>query len=695
MSIETNQPVDLDAEEGSVLIMALIMITVIGAMLAAILSFTDTSLVATPTFVAHRDAYNDVDGAVDAAINSVRGSNTLGTAGKPCPAFTPPAASGHQTVTVLCQPQPGSGVNNLDQPTYAVLTLGSGPNDGFIEAGNNTLTVDGGLYTNGKLDLTTNGSQNALQVYGDVLAQGSCLSTSSSSLTSLGGLVKCNYSGDASGTDPMYPPSLADTSSFAASAIDPSPSCSGNSVVTFSPGLYTEIPSASGCSGSTWWFSPGRYYFDFPAARSDWAPASLSGSTVVGGTLDPVKYPAGAATNSSAVTIPGACDATKPGVQFIFGGPSRLSLAQNGLVELCGSTSQSAGPNWPTGRQNIALFALGDTMAQNNQPPAGTVNTTATRSSTPATLQETGALVTPSQDTQGFADVIPPLLGQKPAGQLVDSRWTAATLVSPGSYKVADVGLSSFGTVPKGAKVTSVIARVRHYESDPALAGTLYVSIPATPDKSARTITPSDSTGSSLKDWTLADCSAAVNPCTNTVDITSEFTGVYGYAALNGISARYEASLTGNLTAVDNLDGVEFQVTYLPVGFEKSACPASAPGCSVVLSTVQNNLFFHGTVYTPNALLTVIVLNNGVTVFDRGVISRSLVVTASASSKQTDSPFRIPRGTTGREVLFVGQINGVDKVRTLVAFQDFVTVSGTTVAYPGYRVAVERWSVVR
>lgn len=647
-------------ESGSALILALVMVSVVGAMLAAALSFADTSLIATPALVEHRTTYNSADGAVEGAINAVRGSATLGTDGAPVscdfPDYDP---SDGVNVVVQCIPQAGSGSAADDQPPFAIQLLGTGGADGFIQTGNTQLTVDGGMYSNGKLDLTGGGSQAAFLSYGDVFVEGNCTPTPGGLLDSVGGLVKCDYAGDARGDDPDYPPGA---SGITGMSVDPAASCtSPSSVVAFNPGVYTEIPEApAGCNGSVWWFKPGVYYFDFPdiTGRFTWTPDALPGKTVVGGTL---KSGWSASTNASTVTLPGACDPSADGVQFIFGGPSLLSVTSQGKVELCGGVNATNYKN-----HRITLTSLKNEPARTAVGPAATPQT-----GTPMSPGPTGEVV------YALAD---------PAASTIDNVFAEAVLSTTGkALDEADVTLPEFADIPVGSRIDKVELNVRHFATDNAVAAKAFISLPS-----------GVSADKSLTAFSATECTTALTSCTDTWDITSYFTGRGGYKELNGLAARYYAKVNGNKPAVvDSLDGMSLSVTYTPPGFEQHRCPTGQSGCSVVTSTVSQNLFFHGTVYVPTAGLNLRVHNKDTTIFDRGVIARTMNVDVSASSKQTDSPFQIPRATTGRSVLFVAKVDGVDTLRALVRYQDYVTTAGTNSAYPGYRVFVEKWSVIR
>src|SRR4051794_38431135 len=155
-------------DQGSALVLALIVITVIGIIMAAVLSFAGTGLLAAPQLRDLRNQNHYVAGAVDGAINNIRYQNLAGQVGSDipaCPPFAPPAppasdlgAAGH-AYNVTCAGQDSSGSLQPGVPRWAVLALGNNAGEGINQSnGNKLLTIDGGIYSH--KDITVNGGSD-------------------------------------------------------------------------------------------------------------------------------------------------------------------------------------------------------------------------------------------------------------------------------------------------------------------------------------------------------------------------------------------------------------------------------------------------------------------------------------------------------------------------------------------------------
>src|SRR5207248_1242827 len=202
-------------------------------------------------------------------------------------------------------------LSHCNRPGNAVLTLGRIPGEDGIniqQPTGSTFRVHGVVFSNSNLNVVN----GALNTNTAAYARGACTGTVQSVPA-----PRCNYGSAANplGDDPGYASVL--TSVPAHRAL---PACTTpNSVVTFQPGYYDDaagltamMAGNSACKHSTWWFTPGAYYFDFHNGTNPLLPSgddlwTIDDGYLVAGT--PVN--AGGrvvATPAVPATIPGACD---------------------------------------------------------------------------------------------------------------------------------------------------------------------------------------------------------------------------------------------------------------------------------------------------------------------------------------------------------------------------------------------------
>jgi hypothetical protein len=684
-------------EDGEALIFALIVVAVIAIIVTAGLQFSGSGLLTTPQL---RDVRNSVyysQGALDGAINAIRGSSEVGTGGAGstnCP-LTPSSAtvlttpgpadsdgndpgaygSGHQ-YTVSCAATDTSGGGQSDQPAFAIQTLGQSATgdctSDHIQAsicttGNHLLTVDGGVFATGSLtvDSTSGNDKTALGVNGSVYATGTC--TGRVSTTDVAGSHCPNYVDTGHiGADPAYPGAVSssagltsligtDTPANLLLGADPMPTCTANPsrVTEFWPGYYSELPTTlvtmqntdaqlaqtQQCTGSVWWFHPGIYYFDY---QGNWTIGSPHAVTVIGG------------TSTGTWSIPGGCASfTNPanpvsdGVQFEFGGSSQVTVGSQGGIELCGpTTSQAAAYGTPT-HQHIVVYGL---TSHNSV------------SSPSAASQALAASAAPT--STGSTPFVSPSLGQAQ-----DNVPTLATMPKNSS---AELSYSSFGHLPKGSRVTSGTVNLQVWDT---LTGSATAKIIVS--------TPSDI------GQPYAVPPGLCTPCNIPIDgsvIAPEWRDI------NSLTLRYDAATNkANGGGTASVDAIGIQATAASPVLEALSCTSAA--CPYFWdSSVNLNTFTHGTSYTPSVGWSVEINNASGTIFDRGVILRNLFVNVVASSTQTVSPFELPNGTPfGRKVEMTAYLDGTPKVRACVFYTDG-TPSGQ--ALPGYQVTVKRWQVL-
>ena len=664
------------ADEGASLLLALIFIFLVGVVITALLPYAQAGITEASVARDVRTTQNAADGAVAGAIEQLRHDVTLGTGGA-CPSYTAPAypdpikAGNFVNLTVTCVQAPGSFPTASDVPPYAVITTGGG----IRASGNNTLSIDGGVYASGAID-TTGGSQTKYAVIGRVFTTSGACSMVMSSV----GIVDC----PASGTDPAfpavdYPSALGETAAdiatnLAALPADPLGVCpNGKNYVQFQPGYYSQIPTPdpSTCGNnppSTYWFAPcadptsgcvnttpGVYYLDFADAtyakysnQAFW-DLNQKNITLIGGSLKST-WPTAA---------PGhRCDLTKVGVQVILAGPSQISTGNGSELELCASQTSA------TTKQRVALYGV----SQSDNYGVGATGGARTAVSTevvPLTAANTPAAANESNWTNPD--------GARKIGDLEADNVTpnVATATFTGN-KTFGVDLTDYGTavgtplVPDGSLVTSAVLHIRHFEL--VTGGHIDPQV---------TVTYADGSTDRCQLPGLASLGDRnidlMTDCDNNLMASAAFRWKLLHdpnaTPQKFLSVRYEAvgSKQGSTAASGKatVDGVQFKISYVAPRWDAERCQSGEAACfaySNSNSDASDNTFFIGTVYTADSPMNVVVHNNPETIFQRGVIVKSLLVKASASSKQTDSPFQLPHSSAvDRTVLFTATLTGDTK----------------------------------
>lgn len=658
-------------DEGSALVLAMMVVLLVGALLAAVLDFVGTGLTVAPKVRNDRNEANYVQGAVDGAINKVRGSSLLGTpSGPACPDFTPevpgadiPGVTG-SSFRVSCSVQSVTDPAGEGIPQFAIHALGSGIRQITVGGSNDELVVDGGVYSKGVIEVTNPPAKNTMTVYGSVTAEGGC--SGPVYTTDLLG-TRCTAA-DALpiGNDPGYGTTF-DSSALAAviaspANVDPKPVCRSDRV-EFAPGYYSVTPTVlagySGCAGerTTWHFDSGAYYFDYAGV---W---DIGLRKVVFGELTDPAQPLGK-----------ACQRTVDGAHLVFGGESQVattSSAGGWGMEVCGpaNTDYYAGPD-PA--QRIAVYGLTSANDVSNPP-------TSNASTNPGAVAAAGGTwVTPDN------------------GRLIDNlRATSALGTTGGTASLRYSGLSA----PKGSSVTKIELRFNHLpvaveEATLSLVGPGIPTGNRTPTKDVKGCTTACT-------WDItADVTAG-----NRINPSESRDQLWRY--LEQVSVSYSVKGLEQLTPVPAtaVDGMEVVVTHKPPALRPLACPTSTPSCTFFESKNNPNVHIHGTVYTPSAKWAVRVHGSGESIFDRGVVLSSLDVVAGSSSKQTSAPFQLPHGpAVARQALFRGFVDPdaggpqaeIEHVRACVTYTDVAPNPATpdvddTLAFPGYRLSVDSW----
>lgn len=677
-----NGPAD---DDGAALILALILVTVIGLGGAALLTFSDTSI---RTTVALRDqagkAYS-ADGAAQVAINSLRTGNGFTTPelfanadGTTC--FGPnstsgtlnlpdfyPATNGQNgnalsSASVVCTADPESGVNaslvpitSDNRPAQAILTLGRSSEDGTYvksQGSSGVFSVNGAVRSNSNIevDAGTLTSSAAVTAYG--ACNGAIASTPAKT---------CDTNAN------LPDPADAKPESYAAQATvvpdyqdvpDDVPASCPDGVVTFLPGYYdnaaklTDLMTGNGdCGGSTWWFKPGTYYFDFHNNTDD-RDVYLGHDTDAGNTADQWGIKRGRLVAGTPVdangnvlaspgpspTIPGSCQSplrstSAQGVQFIFGGDSQLALEGSADAEICGTYSATRPP--------IGVFGL--------KTGEATIATLTGPGTTPTSSLKMDTVVSPGLFTN-------PTRVKEQAETNGSSTWVKATTTPPSETSTITVsGYEPPSPIPAGSIVKSASIRVRHGNSS------TYTKYGPTKDILALTFTPNGRESIPFK--------IALNPAGRGLNVSSF--DIYEGGTSDFVKDVHDHGFTGATMAwtatlfhagIESLDAIQIDIEYVIPAFRSqsiatidSNCmnlPHPSGGSCAVLSTsalsnFSGNLAIQGTIYTPLAAIDLTMNNDSQQVVSFGVISRSFLVKQTGSFSYAGSVVAIPDDSDG------------------------------------------------
>lgn len=649
-------------DSGAALVLALAFITVVSIGTTALITLADTGQ---RTTVAIRDQGYEVyaaSGAIDAAVTAVRGSTSQGgdpaTGGSCTP--TSIVLNGVPT-TVSCTGRPGSGtggvgvVSPANSPSNAVLVLaartGANAEPGLLQGSNNVLTVGGAVVSTS----TVEAPAGVLNVLGAVRARGACGATVVATpvtdrACSLNNQPIVTAAGATmTSTDPDYP-MAAGTPSRPRPPDNPPAGCAPGSTgarfVVFEPGSYSSAAEMNRifteCASSVFWFKPGNYYFDFKdqgaGTSTVWnvtgkdtqlvggTPARWSTPTpTAGGPRPTVPFPTAASPLGGCRTS--AESPTVPGVQFAFGGTSRLSIT-GAKVELCATGSSSA--------QQIALYGV----------PAARDNT-ASASST-VVLYESGRI---------DAEPVSPTF-QTPAGaRRVDSAVSVLTSSATGNGDTSSLrfrDLDATSPVPPGSTIVDVRLRARYQPRD----GVKDLSLTFTPGDGTAPVTIADAPDACGSSTTQLCLAPAGTPYDQRFTLP---TALRRAAAVQGAELTFAATVASekgkgkdapDTPGTLEVDAVVLEVVYLEPSYrQQSGCattvydpgPLTPTGCATVLTRgTETGLSVHGTTYLPRGVLDVELTNDGAAVIDRGLIARSARVKVTASAVTTGPTIEVP-----------------------------------------------------
>ena len=628
-------------EDGSLLVTALIFVTVMGLVVGAMAELASVNMRNTVNTRDQREVVYTANSAVNAAIEAFRQSGDENLCDQPLGINN--IDDGDVTVTCVPTPTSSPGPSGENQPPLAVIALTSNnAESGFFADSGGKPYVVGGMYSNNRVSMT---GSSTLKVEGPLVARSGCITDGTSSIDSDSGNTQCNigtagYPDPADPSKPVVDPNKYPAAVSAVPAYRPVPSCPAAGPVIMQPGTYTDGQGLtdlfSACAGRVFHFpasggSVGVYYFDFTNAGSHEWTINNSATTLVGGT-----FRTGVNTGNAQITPVGQrCNAQAAGVQFIFGGDSRINV-QAGSVDLCAQYDSSQT------NQQIAVYGLDD-----RHPIAGTT----------------------SSPTYNGASASGPGFTNEDNARLIDNSVASATVTGASPSQTITLNGFNMSAIPAGSKINSVDLKIRHHES--ITTGQLSVT---------GTLTGTGATFSCISDSCLPKVTTAT---THTVSATSAFPT---RDSLQNLSFSYTVTKSGGPAGTPytgNLDGVDVIVSYTPPTLRRqSGCVATGPytgpsggNCAFIMTSgSQTNLSVAGTVYAPLAAADVQLTNVSGQVFGRGIIARVIraQLTSSSSCLPPDcSPFRLPTpaSTSGpTEVVFLATVEGNKRLRALVQF---------------------------
>jgi Tfp pilus assembly protein PilX len=637
-------------DSGSALLFAVIVVFVVMLVVTSMLSLSAGNMRATAEYKDQAGTTSVADGAAQTAANTVRQTLFNNSAGQHCFPDALGSLSGgsdtlqlddfavqggqHYSAAVACTHSGGSSspvlISASNRPGMAILTTGDlaaqGEDGLSIKALNAVpFKVHGLIYSNSNVKMVSGSLLDDNGVY----AKGACTGAGTVTPAPI-----CSFSGGTpSGADPAYvqPTALPNYQAvpFAAQSF---PNSCKNSVITFDPGYYDDakslstLMSNSGCAGSTFWFKPGLYYFDFHNGDDPALPPGSHAWTVNTGALvagTPVS-PAGTTLAQpplpGSLTVPGSCrnpitSNTALGVQFVFGGDSQF-VVDAAKVEMCGTYSTSSPP--------IALY--GATSGAEPQTMASGLHMT--------TGSGSGDFTTPN--------------GMQIAGDGSLATWTN----------------NSAGTRTGASTVTGSIPAPSPSPGTHLDAGALTVVHGNSAGDRRDNLTVTFRSGTSQSVVTVPSYSDNVMH-TDIIDLKVDptFPGFLHGNGLGALDMTYSATVKHK--GVETVDGITLDLTYrLPAYRSENSVVAGGnclalpytggggSGCAALTSTQApgNQFYIQGTAYAPRAAFDVSLNQATSQVFKFGVVARSLPIKVTGSSTFSQPVIEIPDDSPGSVV---------------------------------------------
>lgn len=705
----------LRGESGASLVIAMAFLTLFGVFIAALLGFAATSFKATVAVHDQGMAVYAAEGAVDTALTRIRNQPTmqLGQSGDTGCGLTFPALDGAPPASVTCTPQTPAGAvrPGIDGPANAILTM----NGNLAVTGGGLLRTTGSVFANGGVDLggaTLDASDWAAN------ATGACTPDPATNPTRwLAVQTQCNAAdptGD--GAYPGYPSRIGEllvNGGIPKAKRNPKPTCVGR-IVTFLPGYYDKsdhfekdwskdkkikkacTPTNSAPLKEVVYLQPGVYYLNFTQKKKNPPPDTTdtkliwnvkNNVRVVGGPPKGNWYSAGTAppVPAAGATEPAACQpgpGAGGGVQVILGSASRIQLdTATSSLELC---APSDGP--PANR--IALYGWGPDDVE-TAPETITLRPSAFANVTGflAYNARENLLGQPDPDPEIPVDPDTPVIDGFSASVTIPKNGRAAVTLSGFDWVDEDFPDGQVD-IPKGFTIASAVLRIRHQENPASsvrpVPGGIRVRVDSNMgagDDCDVITPPATDTFASPPDYETYSCPKMVGKKTKN-DAKGDFA--------SSLVITYEVNVDNLATTqpvTSLLDGIEFDLTFRPVLFAQSGC-ITAGTCSMLVfpPSATATAAIWGTVYAPGGHLAVNFNGARNTVFDRGVVVKSLNV-ANLPATDATGRFRLANGS-GRTVELVGFADGNRRVRAVVRIVDAAT-------RPGWIAQVRKWSVTR
>ncbi len=640
----------LSDDSGATLVFALILVTVIAVVVTALLSFGWSSLATTTQLRDQSTATATADGAAQVAVDELQRNDFVndpasgtypacfgtGTASDPAtpgvwlplPNLVPSAGgSSADSALVRCTPQADTGaagprvpLTSANKPGNAILTLSTDPSEHGLDvkALNNStpFTVHGSVVSNSDIRVTNGTLTSSTSVTARTGCSGAIVST-----------PPANCTASTVPGDPGYAAEATSVPAYRTVPSDVAASCPGG-VVSFQPGYYDDAGALSdlmdgngACKHSVWWFQPGTYYFDFQNSGShQWLvkDGQLIGGTPTDGSGNPMTRPV------NPMTVPGAClnpidSATAVGVQFLFGGDSRLQFAGSADGEICAS--------YHTNRPPIAIYGV----------RSGSAAPTTMTGAAAATVTG-GGFTAPAGVTLAAA--------LSAGGDGSGATWTNTAK----GNATATLSLSPFappGPVPAGSVLTSAKLRLVY---GPAASAT-------------RSVVVTPTAGGSGSAFPVSVASGVANS-TQTLDLTASLAPVVKANGYTGLTLDYSSTMTK--AGTETLDAALLDLTYT-VPALRGETTAAVPGnclaqpytggsggqCAVLSTTTSysGHLYVQGTTYVPLAPVDLTVSNIAEQVLRFGVVSRTLSVKETGSIRFDGAVIEVPDDSSGYALL--------------------------------------------